>query len=108
MVEDWEQDVLSHVPQDGPIDLLAAAFNVATATTDEELIMERINKAILRIAPKRVLTFLTSRKLLSKPSGSPSPIPKATTSTTRLPSSPPCSWPRFARWSITNIIPSTP
>jgi hypothetical protein len=61
MVEDWEQDVLFLVPQDGPIDLVEAAFNVATASIDEEVIMDRINKAILKIAKSTILASIFSQ-----------------------------------------------
>jgi hypothetical protein len=38
--------VINDVPQDGPVGLLEAAFNVANATIDDSSVMENIIRAM--------------------------------------------------------------
>jgi hypothetical protein len=54
-VDQVHNTIIALVPQDGPIDLTEAAFNLATATIDDELIVTRINKTIFRIARLPIL-----------------------------------------------------
>jgi hypothetical protein len=48
-VDQIHNDILSHVPQDSPVGLTEAAFNVTNATVDDT-VMEYIQRAILRLA----------------------------------------------------------
>jgi hypothetical protein len=48
-VDQIHDDILAHVPQDSPVGLTEAAFNVTNATVDNR-VMENIQRAILRLA----------------------------------------------------------
>ena len=60
-VEDFQRDILAHVPQDGPIDLMEAAFNVPTALVDEELLRDKIIQTIYRLARVTILASVFSQ-----------------------------------------------
>ena len=55
-VQEMKDDVIDPSPQDGPIDLLAAAFNVTTVSIDTEEIHTKMVNALLKLALSSLVT----------------------------------------------------
>lgn len=54
-VQEFKDQILAFVPQDGPVNLVPAAFNVTNATTDETALLSKIRHSVLRIAEPTIL-----------------------------------------------------